>query len=143
MNSLNQVFDIWIILSTLFTQVKSGYEKTTRFNPGSPFPNLLQRDTIQHFPRSYWNVLSFSTNFIKKTVACFILKKAVLSNREPPVQNGRVGTYICRLADVYKEIQSEEKCGLILLLKIYIFVLEIQTLYIFMIHSLCVESTTY
>ena len=70
-------------------------------------------------------------------------KKAVLSNQEPPVQNGRVGTYICRLADVYNEIQSEEKCGLTLLLKIYIFVLEIQTLYIFMIHSLCVESTTY
>ena len=53
------------ILSAILIQVKSGLRKTAWFKPGSAIPNFLQRDNI-HFPRPYWNILSFTANFMKK-----------------------------------------------------------------------------
>ena len=65
-NTLNQVFGIWTVLSALLTQVRSGLQMEAWFKPSSPFPNFLPRDDIQHFPRPYWNILPFTNNVIKK-----------------------------------------------------------------------------
>ena len=46
-NSQNQVIRIWTILSALFTQVNLELQRP------HPFPNLLPRDTMQHFARPY------------------------------------------------------------------------------------------
>ena len=47
----------------------------TWYKPSSPFLNFLQRDNMQHFPRLYWNLLPFATNFMKKKIQFLIFSE--------------------------------------------------------------------
>ena len=77
-NTLNQVFGIWTILSVLLTRVKLGLQMEAWFKPSSLFSNLLPRNDIKHFPRPYWNILPLTINVMKKTT-CFKPKSPVLN----------------------------------------------------------------
>ena len=66
-NTLDQAFGIWTIFSALLAQVKLGLQMETWLKPNSPFPNFLPRDDIQYYTRPYWNILSFTTNVMKKS----------------------------------------------------------------------------
>ena len=55
----------------------------TWYKPSSPFLNFLQRDNMQHFPRLYWNLLPFATNFMKKNpVLNFLWKYNMVQTKQ-------------------------------------------------------------
>ena len=50
---------------------KSGSQNTTCFKSDSPFLNLLQRDTIQQFPRPYWTHHTTFFSILLKHIAIY------------------------------------------------------------------------